>query len=73
MIENQFEIFDLLLQLAVTVGALLVVALVTFRIVAGVLILAERTADTRPARRGVHGSADPPLADPPALIAKHLI
>lgn len=73
MIENQFEIFDLLLPLAVTVGALLVVALVIFPIVAGFLILAERTADTRPARCGVQGSADPPLADPPALIAKHLI
>ncbi len=60
MIENQFEIFDLLLPLAGTVGALLVVALVIFPIVAGVLILAERTADTRPARRGVQGTADPP-------------
>lgn len=60
MIENQFEIFDLLLPLAGTVGALLVVALVIFPIVAGVLILAERTAGTRPARRGVQGSADPP-------------
>lgn len=73
MIENQLEIFNLLLPVAVTVGALLVVAPVIFPVVAGVLNLAERAADTRRARRGVQDSAYPPLADPPALIATHLV